>query len=78
MGMRDWRGVVIMLLLSHVRVGSASEDGAWARHHHRCVIIVAYGGREGVAGMQTCAAGMGMSVGQQERTRTCTCAIPVM
>ena len=74
--MRDWRGVVVALSLLHVRVGS--EDGAWARRHHRCVVVVAYGGREGVAGMQTHAAGTGMSAGQQERTRTHTRAIPVM
>ena len=57
-----------------MRVGS--EDGAWARRHHCCVIIVMYGGREGVAGMQTCATGMGMSMGQQEHT--CTCGIPYL
>ena len=74
--MRDWQGVVITLLSSHVRVGS--EDGVWARHHHRCVVVVAYGGREGVAGMQTHAAGTGMSVGQQERTHTRTHTIPIM
>ena len=74
--MRDWRGVVVALSSLHVRVGS--EDGAWARRHHRCVVIVAYGGREGVAGMQTRAVGTGMSAGQQEHTRTRTCTIPVM
>ena len=74
--MRDWRGIVIALSSLHVRVGS--EDGAWARRHHHCVVVVAYGGREGVAGMQTHATGTGMSVGQQERTHTHTCAIPVM
>ena len=74
--MRDWRGIVVALLLSHVRVGS--EDRVWARHHHCCIVVVMYGGREGVAGMQTRAAGMGMSAGQQERTRTHTHAIPVM
>ena len=73
---RCCRRVVVALSLSHVRVGS--EDGVWARCHHRCVIVVAYGGREGVAGMQTCAAGMGMSAGQQDHTRTHTCAIPIM
>ena len=74
--MRDWRGVVVVLLLLHVRVGS--EDGAWARRHHHCIVVVAYGGREGVAGMQTRAADTGMSMGQQEHTRTCTRAIPIM
>ena len=70
MRMRDGQGAVIassLLLSSHVRVG---EDEAWARHHHHCVW------REGVAGMQTHAAGTGMSVGQQDHT--CTCVIPVM
>ena len=55
---RRCRRVVVALSSSHVRVGS--EDGAWARRHHRCVVIVAYGGREGVAGMQTRATGTGM------------------
>ena len=68
---RDWQGVVVALSLSHVRMGS--EDGAWTRHHCRCIVVVACGGREGVVGMQTRAAGMGMSVGQQEHTHTCTC-----
>ena len=73
---RDWQGIIIALSLSHVRVGS--EDGAWARHHHRCIVIVVCGGREGAADMQTHAAGTGMSVGQQEHTRTCTHVIPIM
>ena len=73
---RRCRRIVVALSSSHVRVGS--EDGAWARRHHRCVVVVAYGGREGVAGMQTHAAGTGMSAGQQERTRTRSRAIPVM
>ena len=37
----------------------------WARCC-RHVVVVVCGGREGVAGMQTCATGTGMSAGQQD------------
>ena len=63
----------MLLLLSHVRVG---EYEAWERCCCCCVIVIVYGEREGVAGMQTHAVGMGMSTGQQDHIHTHTHGIP--
>ena len=68
--MRDGQGTVITSL-SHVRV---SEYEVWARHCCYCIIVIACEGRKGVVDMQTCAAGMDMSVNQQDHT--CIHGIP--
>ena len=55
-------------------------DYMWGWVRMRCgwsTIIVACGGRKGVADMQSCAMDMGMSVGQHDHIHTHTCAISI-